>query len=332
MTEKGRNTAVGVFVIAGFILLGVLIFKFSQIFALAKGGYEVKALVGNSSGIIPGKVVHYLGIEVGQVSEVKLTRDGSMVRVTMLIDDDVDIPSNAEFHTTMGGFGGTFLDIRLPTNVLGRTKPPEPPLDKDDKASIKGITTGRRLIPKIITDRFEQMLIKFDKLDVLLDNLSEMTEKRRLADVRGGEKSPNLSSTIEHFDEMLAKVVDDENALNLKTTLKNLADRTTELEATIKQVNKTFAEVSTDVGQVKEKTIRLIGKLYDDAASLGDLLRTFNSLAKGIQEGEGTVGKLLKTEDLHRNLNMLILQLNQTSQDISRLVQKIEKRGITGKD
>jgi len=147
-----------------------------------------------------------------------------------------------------------------------------------------------------------------------------------------GKKSPNLSSTIEHFDEMLAKVADDENAQNLKTTLKNLADRTAELEATIKQVNETFAKVSTDVDEVKEKTIRLIGKLYDDAASLGDLLRTFNSLAKGIQEGEGAVGKLLKSDELHRNLNMLVLQLNQTSQDISRLVQKIEKRGIGGKD
>ena len=280
MTEKGRNTAVGVFVIAGFILLGVLIFQFSQIFTLAKGGYEVRALVGNSSGIVPGKVVHYLGIEVGQVSQVKLTRDGSMVRVTMLIDDDVDIPSNAELHTAMGGFGATLLDIQLPTNLLGRTVPPEPPVAKDDKATIEGVTTGRSLIPKTITDRFEQMLIKFDKLDVLLDNLSEMTEKRRLADVRGGRKSPNLSSTIERFDEMLAKVVDDENAQNLKTTLKNLADRTAELEATIKQVNETFAEVSTDVGEVKEKTVRLIGKLYDDAASLSDLLRTFNSLAK----------------------------------------------------
>ncbi len=328
MTEKGRNTAVGVFVIAGFILLGVMIFQFSQIFTLAKGGYRVRALVGNSSGIVPGKVVHYLGIEVGQVSEVKLTRDGSRVRVTMLIDDDVDIPKNAQFHTTMGGFGATFLDIRLPTNLLGRTVPPEPPVDKDDKATILGVTTGRGLIPKSVTTKFEQMLAKFDKLDVLLDNLSEMTEKRRLADVRAGRKPPNLPSTIEHFDEMLAKVADDENAQNLKRTLKNLADRTAELETTIHKIDKTLDGMT----EVKDQSLRLIGKLYDDAASLGDLLRTFNSLAKGIQEGEGTVGKLLKSDELHRNLNMLVLQLNQTSQDISRLVKKIEKRGIGGKD
>ncbi|NIA22318.1 MAG: MCE family protein [Anaerolineaceae bacterium] len=328
MTEKGRNTAVGVFVIAGFILLGVMIFQFRQIFTLAKGGYEISALVGNSSGIIPGKVVHYLGIEVGQVSEVKLTRDGSMVRVTMLIDDDVDIPSNAQLHTTMGGFGSTFLDIRLPTNLLGRTVPPEPPVSKDDKALIQGITSGRRLIPKTMTDKFEQMLTKFDRLDILLDNLSEMTEKRRLADVRGGKKSPNLSSTIEHFDEMLARVADDENARNLKATLKNLAGRTAELETTIQKIDKTLDGMT----EVKDKSLRLVGKLYDDAASLGDLLRTFNSLAKGIQEGQGTVGKMLKSDELHRNLNLLVLQLNQTSQDISRLVRKFEKRGITGKD
>lgn len=328
MTEKGRNTAVGVFIIAGFILLGVMIFKFSQIFTLAKGGYEVSTLVGNSSGIIPGKVVHYLGIEVGQVSEVKLNPDGSMVQVTLLIDDEVDIPSNAQFHTTMGGFGAAFLDIRLPTNLLGRTEPPEPPVDKDDEASIKGITSGRRLIPKTTTDKFEQMLIKFDRLDILLDNLSEMTEKRRLAEVRGGKKPPNLSSTIEHFDEMLARVADDENARNLKATLKNLAGRTAELETTIQKIDQALDGMT----EVKDQSLRLIGKLYDDAASLGDLLRTFNSLAKGIQEGEGTVGKMLKSDELHRNLNLLVLQLNQTSQDISRLVQKIEKRGITGKD
>ncbi|MBN2584840.1 MAG: MCE family protein [Planctomycetes bacterium] len=339
MIERTRNMAVGFFVLVGFILLCLLIFKFSEVATFATGGYRLSTEVSNSSGISPGKTVHYLGIEVGDVTEVGLSPGGDHVRVMMRIDEDVDIPSNAVLQSTMGGFGTTVLDIRLPTDPFGRTVPPGEPLAKDDTATIRSLTSESRLIPQSMTDKVEQMLAKFEKVDVLLANLSELTQKRRLADVRAGRADPNLSSTIEHFDEMLGKVADDENAANLKQTLKNLNDRTVQLEQTLAKANETFSKASgtfdkasQDIDEVKAQTLRLVGKLYDDAASLSDLLRTMNSLAKGVQEGEGTVGKLLKSEDLHRNLNMLVLQLNQTSQDISRLVQKIERRGILGKD
>ncbi|NLX57776.1 MAG: MCE family protein [Phycisphaerae bacterium] len=346
MTERGRNMAVGFFVLIGFVLLCLLIFKFSEVATFATGGYRLTTAVPNSSGISPGKTVHYLGIEIGDVTAVNLSPGGDHVEVVMRIDQDVDIPANAVLQSAVGGFGTTLLDIRLPASAAGGVDPPTGALPKDGSATIRSVTGEGGLIPRSVTSKVERLVDKLEAVDQLVANLTEMTRKRRLADVREGRAEPNLSSTIEHFDEMIGKVADDENAAHLKQTLKQLSDRTAQLEQTLTRANETLArasgafdkvsgavdKASQDIDQVKEQTLRLVGKLHDDAASLADLLRTMNTLAKGVQEGQGTVGKLLTSDELHRNLNLLVLQLNQTSQDISRLVQKIEARGILGKD
>ena len=48
-------------------------------------------------------------------------------------------------------------------------------------------------------------------------------------------------------------------------------------------------------------------------------------------QGEGTMGKLLKSDELHRQLTLMVIQINQTMQDISRLSTKLEKEGLLRK-
>jgi len=340
MTERQRNTAVGIFVIIGFVLLAILILQFNEIVMVTKGGYKVWVAMTHSRGAMPGKVVHMNGVEVGDVSEVTLRKDGTGVDLVLRIEADVNIPRNAYLRASPSGFGDVYLDIVLPLDPDGKPLAAREYLPKDSsrEARLEGVAGSTQLIPESLTDQIERTLNKFKDVDKLLASLTELTEARKPEDVESGEKAPNLSSTVARLDAAMARLADDENTRNFKQALQDLAKGAAQLDAALKGAQETFGKANyaldktaSDVGEVKDKADRLLGKLYDDAVKISNLLDTFNSLAKGVQEGEGTVGKLLKSDELHKQLTLLVIQMNQTCQDISRLVTKLEQEGLMRK-
>ena len=58
------------------------------------GQYRVTAYFGQTVGLYPGSGVSILGIDVGEITDI--TALGDRVRVDMLIDDDYDIPADAQ--------------------------------------------------------------------------------------------------------------------------------------------------------------------------------------------------------------------------------------------
>jgi phospholipid/cholesterol/gamma-HCH transport system substrate-binding protein len=323
--------AVGIFVIVGFILVGVLIMQFANLATFAQPSYDVKVLMNHSSGITKDKAVHYLGLDVGTVRDVKLAEDLKTVVVTLTINSKSDIPGNAVLSSSMGTFGDAYLDITLP-----KDQPLLAALPHDGTGTIQAQATAS------LSDRLEQVASKFDKLDFdklakALSNLEQMLEERSPEQVAAGAK-PNLSTAITQFNLTLATLNDEKNPANLKLTMGKMSADLDQAKETLKGVQETFSKASfaldkttADVDEVKASATKLMGKLYDDSVRLSNLLDTMNSLAKGVQEGEGTVGKLLKSDQLHKELSLLILQMNSTFQDISRLVTKLEEEGLMRK-
>ena len=72
-------------------------------------------------------------------------------------------------------------------------------------------------------------------------------------------------------------------------------------------------------------TVLVAEGVFFDESGPGD---TINSLAKGVQEGEGSLGKLLKKEDLHKELVLMVLEIQEASKAMKRLLVKLEKEGI----
>ena len=338
MTEKQRNAAVGAFVILGFVLLVGIIVQFANLATLLRGGYRVTVYLDHSKGIIEGKTVHFNGVEIGTVDQIEIVEGGRRISLIVRIEQAVDIPSNAELHVMSTALGDAYIDVRLPQDSQGRRAEPGPAIPKDGTARLAGTTAGGQLVPKSLTDRVEAFLVKCERIDEVVLNLAAMTEPRTPEEVDAGEKPPNLAVAIARFDAAMAKVADDENAANLKTTLANLADASTRFNDTLKRADEAFAKagyaidkMTSDAGEVKDKTTRLLGKLYDDAVRVSTLLDTFNSLAKGVQEGEGTVGKLLKSDELHRQLQLTILEMQDAFKQVRILMQKLQTEGLLRK-
>lgn len=343
MNESRRNTAVGLFVIVGLVLLGAILLKFSGLTSLTGGGYRVTVNLDHSGNIMSGKIVHFNGVAIGTVASVAVAEDGQGVVVVLRINDGVRVPSKAQLQSQSSGLGDTYLDFVLPRDDKGRWVDPGLPLATDGSAVIDGKTSsGTSLLPQDLTRKAEAALAKLEKIDVerldaAIRNLADMTEPRTPADVAAG-KQPNLTTAITRFDTAVAKLADDENARNLKELLKNVSAASNTFGETMKQAKELIGQmsvatgkISSDADVIKDRADKLLTKLLDDAMRASDLLTTLNSLAKGVQEGEGTVGKLLKSEELHKQMVMMMLDMQEAAKVLSRLLVKLEKEGLMRK-
>ncbi len=338
MSERRRNIILGIFVLLSLAALAVAILKLTDITSKVKSGYDVKLRQANSAGVLPSQPVRYLGVIVGTVADLRFLRDGQGVgqgvEVTLHINSDVQLPSNGLFTVSSGGIGlgGVYIDIVLPKQADGKTAPPSAPLPHD------GTGVLAVLYSPSLMDKVDQVAAKFDDVGKVVKNLEEITAPRTLAEVQSGKAAPNLSSAIAQFDRTLAEWGSDENTAHLRDLLKNLADSSAKLDRTLEsanvmfgKANTTFDKVGSDFGEVKDKAGKVLDKLHEDSDKVSKLLDTFNSLAKGVQDGQGTLGKLLKDDDVAKSLELLILQINATVKDADRLIIKLEEQGLMRK-
>lgn len=337
MSERRRNVILGIFVILSLAALAGVILKLTDITSKVKSGYDVKLRMADSDGVLPGQPVRYLGVFVGTVSDLRLIRDeqgiGQGVEITLHINSDIQLPSNGLFTVSAGGIGlgGVYLDIVLPKLSGGKTAPPGAPLPHDGTAVLK-VSQSPSLMDKI-----DEVVSKFNDLGKVVKNVEEMTAPRTLADVQSG-KAANLSSAIARLDHTVAEFGSDENAAHLRDLLKNLADSSAKLDKTLASATAMFDKAGTTLDkagsgfdEVKGKAGALIDKLNDDSDKAAKLLDNFNALAKGVQDGQGTLGKLLKDDEIAKSLELLILQMNTTVKDADRLIIKLEEQGLMRK-
>lgn len=326
MNETKRNIAVGLFVILGTVLLGWLVLRFSSLVSLAGGAYQVSVRVENSHGASRGKAVHFNGVQVGTVDTVRLADRGRGVELVLGIREGIDIPRNAVLEASSTALGDPMLDIRLSEDpATRRPVEPAPPVPTDGTARLQGRSTT---FQAALTQRLDSMMNRFSGVDTAINNLIEMTEPRSVEDVEQGGKPPNLSATVARIDQAVSEVASRENVERLGRILAELETATQRFNQTLGEADKTLVTIRTDVDKLTDESVRLLGKLTDDAAEVNHLLRSLQSLVKGVQEGEGTVGKLLTDDDLHDQIRILVLEAQLALKDFRVLTKKLEKEGV----
>lgn len=102
-------------VLGGFVLIGALIFL---VFSYSKGdagnvsGYRVSANFSKIGGIQSGDPVQISGVRVGQVASVTLDPKTYLAKVTMELDNSVEIPDDsAATINSQSLLGGMALNI-----------------------------------------------------------------------------------------------------------------------------------------------------------------------------------------------------------------------------
>lgn len=248
--------------------------------------YQVNAQFTDSGGIFQGAEVTYRGVRIGQVSQMKLTRDG--VDVVMSIDNGNDkIPSSAKAVVgNKSAVGEQYIELQPKT---------------DDGPYLK----GGSVIPAADTE----IPIPTTELLTSIDNLVNSVPQGDLRTVVS-----ELGAAFKGTGKSLAQIIDTGDAFIKE------ADRNFDVTTALIEDSNTVLQTQSD----KSSAIRSFAK--DLSLFSGTLAGSDQDLRKVIDSGSATANQLRTfLEDNQVELGQLINNLVTTGKVVVKHLRGIEQ-------
>jgi phospholipid/cholesterol/gamma-HCH transport system substrate-binding protein len=282
------------------------------------------------------------GLEVGTVTKVQFNAAAEKpIRVDFEVKNEIDVhPNTIAYIVSTGVLGGKAVQLSIPGPCLedeclnsgaeleGRNKSLISSMigEEDLETSINQLTSAF----KTLIDSLDMALsqpeaesgigrMAYD-LQETLKNVENMT--RSMDQMFSSPTSPvnkslkNIESITRNLDQNNAKI---NQILNdLSTITEKVAEL--ELETTLAKVNSTLDQ--------SEGTIR---ELNDRLIQAKSALGSVESMLGQIESGDGTLGKLINSEELYSEMNKAVMNLNFLLQDIRLNPDRYIKVSVFGK-
>lgn len=270
-----------------------------------------------------GTVVFINGVDVGSVADVALMNDANRtVKVILDLKPSINVPKNTVAVIVATGFmGGKAVMLEY-----------EQPCEGDDCAKSGDTLKGeyRNIMNSMVGEEAmgDYMTIVQDGLQDILDTLNyalldENSNSPLSRSMKNLDASlANLSSTSAELDALLKASSGD-----IKGTLDNIEGITSNLKANNQKINSILSNadslsnqlVAADLERTIEDVNKTIADLRKTLGSADQAIGGVSTIVDKINQGEGSLGKLLKDEELYKRINKL-------SNDADSLVSDIQSR------
>lgn len=279
---------VGIVMIIALAVLGFFVLKIEDLdLTGSKGTREVKAIFEDVAGLDEKSAVRIAGVRKGTVTDIRVLPDGR-AEVTLEVDDDVPLHADASAQiANLGLLGEKYVNLdpgKATAPVLSAEGPVT--LRGTQPASIDEVTQQVSDIAtdvKAITASLRQVMAGPNgqqRLEDIVENVRIMTVQMR--ELIAANRS-NVDATLLNAREITAQ---------LRVEIPRLADS---LDRVAKQIGGTVGENREDVRHVVENLRGLSSDLRTTADNL-------NAITGQVKSGEGTVGKLLYSDEAHERL------------------------------
>jgi len=257
-------------------------------------------------GLSPSNPVTLNGYKIGKVQKINFNPNNTKeLIVDVIIENDVNFSktSKAELYET-GLIGGKAIAI-IP--------------DYDNNAIAK---SGDYLIGVVkpgLTDLVNQIMPQIQlqletvmkKAEIVLSNVNSLFDEKTKESLKSsidefGSLTNSLSETSANINDFIK-----DNSPNLTTTIDNL----NETSLTIKDISNSMSEVD----------LNLI------LTNLDSTISNLNKITNKLNQGEGTVGKLLYDDGLFKNLDDATKNLEELIEDIKLNPKRYVHFSIFGK-
>jgi phospholipid/cholesterol/gamma-HCH transport system substrate-binding protein len=310
---------------------------------------DLKTYVDNASGLRVGAPVRLNGVDIGNVSEIRVVSDPAQhltpVEVGMKVNTKYHYGLFKNSHTllsTAGVLGETFIDIDSaeasgPEAVNGDTLPSSdvPQIQDVVRASqgtlqnmdallkrldriIAYIETGKGSVGKLIYDPtlYNRLSATVTEFQGLVNDIG--SGKGTLGKLVSDDTMYNkINATLDKFN----GIVDDLNA-GKGTAGKLLKD-----PALYDNANKTVANIRqlTDDINSGKGALGKIAKDPEFAARIQNLTNKLSAIADRLDAGEGTAGKLLRDPSLYNNADQMMVE----SRELVKAIRQDPKKYLT---
>ncbi len=219
MRKSSDQTAVGFFVIVGFILLALFVFFISGAY-LFRPGYAISVVYDYVSILDRGAPIRMAGVRVGEVSSVELLYDPTLqktrVKIKLFIEKGVEIRDNYEFKIQG-------------THILS-----EPHIEITPKPGNRPVLAEGVVVEGVPLVAIEEMI---DKAQKIASNLDELTTqfKTMFMDEESAKSIKTIVTNMSEITRSLNLVLKG-NEKNLSQTIQNLDASTESLKTVLDQV------------------------------------------------------------------------------------------------
>jgi len=299
MEKSHQEIKVGLFVLAGLVLLAVLLIQFSKGTSVFRGTYELRLHASNVGGLKERASVLLAGVQVGSVSAVELAPDGKSVTILLRIYRNYKIYHDARFVIQQSGFlGDQFVAIiptenQLPVWTNGAEVECEAPFNLQETA---------RAAAGFI-QRIDETAKKLD---------DAVTDVRRL--VLNEQTLTNFADTIDNLRTISKQATNTVANLNTLVTANGA-----QIDLAVSNVvffSQDLIHLSADAhGLISTNSTEITVAVRNIESST----ETLKKLTDDLQSGNGLAGTLLKNEQLSTNVQAVAANLAVASSNLNRL-------------
>jgi ABC-type transporter Mla subunit MlaD len=299
MSKTRFEWKVGLFVFIGLVLLAGLLLEFTKGMTFFRSTYDIYLRAINVGGLKVQAGVLMSGVQVGTVSDFRLSPSGTNVTITLRIFGEYKIFKDARFVIEQSGFLGDQYVAIEPTENKG--------------------------------DTFKNGDIAYAEAPF---NLQEFT---RTASGFIGRIDETVKKLNDALAEVTRVLLTPETLTNLAISASNLRQVSQRALSTVDNINSVVNSNTLAISGAVSNLSTFSGQLNDFAGELRGLVATnsgditlavkniessteiLKSVMSDLQAGKGVAGNLLRNQELTAKVSQIADNLSITSSNLNRL-------------
>lgn len=279
-------------------------FKFIQGKNILKNSNLYYVSYDSIDGMARSVPVRIKGFEVGFVSEIRFAEDYRTILVTLDLNKEIKISKNTTASITADGImGGKYIELH--NSICSGA-------DCAESGSFLKGETKSLLASMVGEQEFRQYF------SILSEGINELVDSLSSSFLSGdgesglGKTMKSLESTVANFesssrqlDQLLRKSGPDiaSSLEDLSLLTKTLAENNDKIKSILDNTDKMTADLAGgELKQTLEQALAAVQDLRGMLKKADGMVASFSTLADGINQGQGTLGKLMKDEQMYEQL------------------------------
>lgn len=299
-----KEVKTGIFAVVT-ILLFIFGYNFLKGTSLFENSRTFFVTYQNVEGLASSAPVTINGLAVGKVKSIEFAGENGELLVTFSVDKDFDFSKNSVvriYSTSL--IGGKALAI-IPGDDFANIAKSEDFLQGEiEKGMLESVTGGLKPLESRVFNTMSNLDTLLLSVNAILDPTTQENLKSAIT---------NLNQTMASFKGASKKLdaILGTNQQKLDHTFSNL-----------EEITNNFSKFSEELAKIE------VEALVND---LETMLGGFQAIITDMENGKGSIGKLLKDEELYNNLEGASKQLEELLQDVKLHPKRYIHLSVFGK-
>jgi len=299
--KLNNETKVGILaaIALSLFFLGFNLLKGNKVF---QSGFELKSYYTNIEGLASGNPVIYNGYRVGTVKSIEMDEQDGLLEVIFSLDKGLEIPHDSKAIIASADLLGSKA-IRLERGLSRESAENGGVLTGEIEPNIQDVVL-EKVFP--ITEDVSDLIKQMERFMGWMNNTMDASAANKLDLIMDEfvNTSRNFARSSYRVDTLLGSV--QSSVYGTNRIIRNLGDQT-----------ETLGKVMDNTAQFTDSLAAASGSVKSIVESSASMVESVDAITKDINEGKGSLGKLVKDDKLYNDLEYVVSQVDTLVENIN---------------